>query len=439
MNQEQIYDVTEATFSEEIEQAELPVFIDFWAPWCGPCKLIQPTLDELAKVYQGRVKFAKINADDNKALAERFAVRGLPTLLLLKAGEVVDRAVGIDPLRGKSQFVDLLDKHVATKSLQPSKSWRAFHGDATLKGMVIERVRAHIEAGQIESVDFFSHAWPLCDEYNGRYNLCGAALHGTDIEEYETAFGIPSSAAMLEDSVHDLLIQTSTDEQGTIRHAFSQSARDYPLNWLEGIPLGADLRNVTPHFLQWLLSGLIDSPLPFGASVADNIKAVLREVALLHARWADGDEPSTSQWKAARDAAAKITSSYEDDPISWGLATCAEKFAWPVEALGLSMRHGIGILFSGLRRAAIQHGYSAEEWARRQAVIATARARREAEPKAGKDVVESWEETKAMSVLLNEAAPVDAALWQDLRFALGRSWHMGLMQSLATVVRQGAE
>lgn len=438
MNQ-QVNEVTEATFAAEIEQAELPVLLDFWAPWCGPCKMIQPILDELAKVYQGRVKFSKINADDNKALAERFAVRGLPTLLLLKAGEVVDRAVGFNPQRGKSQFADLLDMHVAAKSGQPEKALRAFHGDPALKGMVIERVRTHIAAGQIRSVDFFSHAWPLCDDDNGRYSLCGAALHGNDIEEYETAFGIPSSAALLEDSVHDFLIQTSTDGHGDISYIFSPSAHDYPLNWLEGIPLGADLRNVTSHFLRWLLIGLVDSPLPFNAIVADNIEAVLREVALLHARLADGEEPSSPEWNAVRDAAAKITPSYDDDPVSWGLATCAQKFAWPVDALGLSMRHGIGALFSGLGKAAIRYGYSAEEWATRQAVIATARARREAEPEAGGEVVESWKETKAMRALLKEAAPRDAALWQDLRLALGESWHEGLMQSLATVVQQGAE
>jgi thioredoxin len=104
-------DVTEATFATEVEQASLPVLLDFWAPWCGACKMVPPIFDELTQMYQGRVRFAKVNADDDKALADRFAVRGLPTMLLLKGGEVVERVVGVNPLQTKPLLVELLGKH----------------------------------------------------------------------------------------------------------------------------------------------------------------------------------------------------------------------------------------------------------------------------------------------------------------------------------------
>ena len=89
--------VTDATFSAEVERSPLPVLVDMWAPWCGPCRMIAPSLDELATEMAGRVRFAKLNVDENPTTASRFNVRSIPALLVFVGGREVDRIVGVQP------------------------------------------------------------------------------------------------------------------------------------------------------------------------------------------------------------------------------------------------------------------------------------------------------------------------------------------------------
>ena len=89
--------VTDATFAAEVERAPVPVLVDLWAPWCQPCRLMAPVLDELAAELAGRVRIAKLNVDENPVTASRFSVRSIPTLLALKDGREVDRIVGVQP------------------------------------------------------------------------------------------------------------------------------------------------------------------------------------------------------------------------------------------------------------------------------------------------------------------------------------------------------
>jgi thioredoxin 2 len=89
--------VTDATFAAEVARSPLPMLVDLWAPWCGPCQLIAPVLDELASEMAGRVRFAKLNVDENPATAGRFQANSIPTLLVLKDGREVDRLVGVQP------------------------------------------------------------------------------------------------------------------------------------------------------------------------------------------------------------------------------------------------------------------------------------------------------------------------------------------------------
>jgi thioredoxin 2 len=102
--------VTDATFAAEVERLPLPVVLDLWAPWCGPCRAIAPVIEELASQMAGRVRFAKLNIDENPATAARFNVQGIPTLLVFKAGQVVDRLVGVQP---KAEIVRRLERLAA--------------------------------------------------------------------------------------------------------------------------------------------------------------------------------------------------------------------------------------------------------------------------------------------------------------------------------------
>ena len=101
-----IVTLTSATFDETVASSDKPVVVDFWAEWCGPCKAIAPTLDELATEYAGRVTIAKVNVDEHPGLAARFQVRSIPTLLIFKGGQVIDQVVGAVP---KAQIKKRLD------------------------------------------------------------------------------------------------------------------------------------------------------------------------------------------------------------------------------------------------------------------------------------------------------------------------------------------
>jgi len=91
---EGIVSVNDTEFDDVVVNSDVPVVVDFWAPWCGPCKAIAPVLEELAQEYDGKVKVAKVNVDDNPSAASRFGVRGIPTLIAFKGGEAADQVVG---------------------------------------------------------------------------------------------------------------------------------------------------------------------------------------------------------------------------------------------------------------------------------------------------------------------------------------------------------
>ena len=90
-------EVTDNEFDQEVLQAELPVMVDFWAAWCGPCKIIAPIVEELAEEYDGKVKFVKIDTEENFSATDRYGIRGLPALLVFKGGEQVDQIFGARP------------------------------------------------------------------------------------------------------------------------------------------------------------------------------------------------------------------------------------------------------------------------------------------------------------------------------------------------------
>lgn len=106
---EKVAAVSDQSFEAEVLKSEQPTLVDFWAVWCGPCKMVAPVVEELAGDYDGRVKFAKMNVDENMGTPGRYGIRGIPTLLLFKNGEVVDQIVGAVP---KAKLKEMIDRHV---------------------------------------------------------------------------------------------------------------------------------------------------------------------------------------------------------------------------------------------------------------------------------------------------------------------------------------
>jgi thioredoxin 1 len=101
---------TDGSFDADVINSEVPVLVDFWAEWCGPCRMMGPTVDQIASDYVGKVKVGKLDVDNNQLTASRYGIRGIPTILLFKGGQIVEQKVGAI---GKNDFQKMLDKHVS--------------------------------------------------------------------------------------------------------------------------------------------------------------------------------------------------------------------------------------------------------------------------------------------------------------------------------------
>jgi len=102
-------ELTETTFEQEVLKASMPVLVDFWATWCGPCKMIAPIVEELATEYDGKLKIGKVDVDNNQKIAMQYGIRSIPTLLVFKGGKVVEQIVGA---AHKKALVEKLSKHL---------------------------------------------------------------------------------------------------------------------------------------------------------------------------------------------------------------------------------------------------------------------------------------------------------------------------------------
>ncbi len=104
-----VVEINDGNFDEQVLQSAIPTLVDFWAPWCGPCKSIAPILEEIAGEYDGKLKIAKMNVDENPSTPTKYSVRGIPNLVFFKDGEVVEQIVGAVP---KEQLISAIDKLV---------------------------------------------------------------------------------------------------------------------------------------------------------------------------------------------------------------------------------------------------------------------------------------------------------------------------------------
>lgn len=101
-----MFQVTDADFEKEVLQSDIPVVVDFWAEWCGPCRMIEPTVEELAKDYEGKVKIVKLNVDDNPMTSAQLGIRSIPTLMFFKDGEKVDMIIGAQSKAAMAKKID---------------------------------------------------------------------------------------------------------------------------------------------------------------------------------------------------------------------------------------------------------------------------------------------------------------------------------------------
>jgi len=105
-----VLEFSDATFETDVLQSDQPVLVDFWAPWCGPCRMIAPTIETLATEYSGKVRVGKVNTDNNPKTASEYGISSIPTVLLFKGGNIVEKFVGVVP---KDRLAAAVDKHLA--------------------------------------------------------------------------------------------------------------------------------------------------------------------------------------------------------------------------------------------------------------------------------------------------------------------------------------
>jgi thioredoxin 1 len=99
-------EVTDQSFEQDVLKSEVPVLVDFWAEWCGPCKMLAPTVEKVANDYEGKAKVVKLNIDDNNQVAQQYGIKGIPTLILFKDGSEADRTVGLTTKDSISRMID---------------------------------------------------------------------------------------------------------------------------------------------------------------------------------------------------------------------------------------------------------------------------------------------------------------------------------------------
>ena len=104
-----IIEINDSNFEEEVKLSDVPVLVDFWAPWCGPCRKLSPVVDELAEEYADKIKVVKVNTDENLKVTQEFSISGIPCVLIFKGGQAVERLVG---LMQKSQLVSNIEKYI---------------------------------------------------------------------------------------------------------------------------------------------------------------------------------------------------------------------------------------------------------------------------------------------------------------------------------------
>lgn len=257
--------VTEVTFDAEVMKSDRAVLVDFWAEWCGPCKALAPTLAKLSDQFKDNVDFVKVNVDENASVRDRFGVRGIPTLLLLKGGAELGRVVGN---RSATQLAGFIDNHLGTVTEMPAAlaiSLNAFGGEPLRKASRLNDLRAYIDRKKAAPSE---NMWegPISDALQ-------FVANATDIDDCARVLGIP---------VNVLIVVRSLS---TYRNT-NLNAAEYVAEWSESVPVAANLSRLPGRLLVDILRS---EELTELLGEDSELYPILDQLALLHAS-SEGDE-----------------------------------------------------------------------------------------------------------------------------------------------------
>ncbi|MEQ5837893.1 thioredoxin domain-containing protein [Paraburkholderia acidicola] len=259
-------DTTDATFENDVLQSTLPVLLDFWAPWCAPCKAMTPLLERIATQHEGKLRIVKYNVDQSSDCMARFKLRGVPTLIAYRAGEELGRHVG----GGASGLKLLLEALLARSDTHVDPGTRTFGNDPARKARCVARIRQAIADGRLDEKQ----------EWSGD-NLPSAIASGEMPDGGSLdALGLPLAVDALYDHLYEML---SASPDGT------QFAADF----LHAVPVGVDLSAIPRDYLLWILNDLMNQ-----TPLENEAMPLLAELIELHRLESNLDAVPPAQWEA---------------------------------------------------------------------------------------------------------------------------------------------
>ncbi|WP_420992752.1 thioredoxin family protein [Cupriavidus sp. 30B13] len=310
-----IVNTTDATFGQDVLRSECPVLLDFWAPWCSPCKALNPMLERLAAQYAGRVRIVKLNVDENPETARLFHVRGIPRLMLFARGELQMPNVAHSQAGLKVLFEDLTKALPGAVAVAPAPAVAAavpsFGGDPARKADYLRRLRA---------ATFETSCLP-------------ADSVATDAGAFAVATGGPETLGKLLNGLWWTLNEPESPGQ----------SHDWVVSFMEAIPVGVDLARISLAVAHWMLH----DPELGSAQYAptDATRDLCGRLAALHRRELDGERIPEHEWSALqRDVVALAPPPFDPDtatePPDWspeqGFMVTFERLATPLAECDMS-------------------------------------------------------------------------------------------------------
>ncbi len=270
--------VTDVSFEADVIDSELPVLVDFWAEWCGPCKALMPTLEKISVEYDGKVSFMKVNVDENPSMRDKLSVRGIPTMILFNEGREVARSVGAKSVSQLSRFLDAQLGIASEISARGPISFSAFGGNIAFKEAALSRLRAHV-AAKVAAPDELMWDEPLIGAFR-------VAVNEPDIEKCLVKLGFPEEVAVTAERL--------ASYQGT-----HLNAAKYIADWLDSVPVGCDLQPVASDLVVRALKTTILDDYIAGDST---LRSLCDRLISLHLANAEGKTPEESEWRSVREA-----------------------------------------------------------------------------------------------------------------------------------------